>query len=103
MEEYLHRMASLQSRVLKLKERLEEVKNDTAMEQEKKDSLLDLLTETLASTQKQVDELKAKKDAGLFEEDASSEKAEEEEKKQRKGIRRRTRLLLEKWAKARRI
>lgn len=85
MEEYLDRMASLQTRVLKLKERLEEVKNDTVMEQEKKNSLLSLLTETLTSTQKQMDELKAKKDAGLFEEDAQSEKAEEEEKKAKKG------------------
>lgn len=47
--------------------------------------MLGLLTETLASTQKQVEELKAKKDAGLFEEDAPSEKAEEEEKKAKKG------------------
>lgn len=84
MEEYMERMASLQKRVLKLKERIEEVKNDTVMDAEKKDSLLSLLTESLSMTQKQLDELKAKKDAGMFEEDAREEKEAEEEKKTKK-------------------
>ena len=83
MQDYLERMASLRERTMKLKERIEELKEDTVMEQEKKGRLLSLLSESLASTQKQMEELEGKKAAGLLEDEAQ-EKKEEEEKKEKK-------------------
>lgn len=83
MQDYLERMASLRERTMKLKARMEELKEDTVMEQEKKDSLLSLLSESLASTEKQMEELEGKKAAGLLEDEAQ-EKKEEEEKKEKK-------------------